>query len=1090
MAELPTGTVTFLFTDIEASTHLLQRAGDRYAALLETHYGILRAAIAAHGGHVVRPLGDALFAAFADASSALAGALEAQLALAAHPWGEGEEIRVRMGLHSGEALVTEDDYVGLAVHQAARICAAAHGLQIVVSDVALELAGEVLPPGTDVRDLGHHRLRDLPEPLRLWQLVHHGLPREFPRLRSDAVPGNLPKQITSFIGRAGETRALVDQLVGGTRLVTLTGPAGCGKTRLALEVAVEVVDRFPHGAWVVELAPLSDAAGVAQAVASALDVREEAGAPVDRSLVASLREKELLLVLDSCEHLVLAVAELAADILSRCPQVHVLTTTQEALGITGETVVRVPPLSLPSEDLASPTAAAIAAYEGVELFVERARERRSDFVLNDDNAASVAHICRRLDGIPLAIELAAGRANILSPSQIASRLDDQFLLLTGGSRTAVPRQQTLRAAVDWSHQLLGPEEQAVLRRLAVFIGGCTLEAAEAVCGGKGIASAEVLDLLDRLVARSLVNVEEQDGVSRYRLLEIIRQYAQERLVEAGEVVERRARHLAWFTEMVVEAEPELTGPNQAVWLARLASDDGNLRAAMEWAASHAGHPAAGDPTNALLKLAASLWRYWLVRGHWSEGRTWLARALSEADALPSDDDGIALRARGLAAAGDLATEQADLAAAEPLLQQALTLWRRIDNAEGVAKALNHLGNLYRYRLDYPAARDHLNQALEMRRAVGNERGMAVSLRNLGLLASAQRDYETARACYTEALPLARRLGDKRVIATLTNALATVAFADGDRRGARRLAEEGFALSRELGDRQTIAEHLTVLAGIGGADGEGTAAVAMLDEALAIWRALGARDAEAASYTTVGELALSAGDWASARAYLDAAVAAWRRLGDEAALARVTNLCGWSAVMNGEPAVAAGLLHEAVELARAMGEPRQLGASLHSLGDHHFWTGDLEGARALYEQSSELSATAGWRNLVWWPALGLGIVAREQGDVVTALGHLRTAVAVRPRIGFTIFTADCLEEVAGLAARQGAHDDVAALLARAAALREDVKVAVAPVRRPVIDGWVDAARDALGQDRWSTTTARAARADADDLLATALDNIAT
>jgi tetratricopeptide (TPR) repeat protein len=483
-----------------------------------------------------------------------------------------------------------------------------------------------------------------------------------------------------------------------------------------------------------------------------------------------------------------------------------------------------------------------------------------------------------------------------------------------------------------------------------------------------------------------------------------------------------------------------------------------------------------------------LWRYWLVRGHWSEGRSWLARALSEADALPTDEDGIALRARGLAAAGDLATEQADLVAAEPLLQEALTLWRRIDNAEGVAKALNHLGNLYRYRLDYPGARDYLNQALAMRRAVGNERGMAVSLRNLGLLASAQRDYETARTCYEEALPLARRLGDKRVIATLTNALATVAFADGDRPGARRLAEEGFALSRELGDRQTIAEHLTVLAGIGGADGEGAAAVAMLDEALAIWRALGARDAEAASYTTVGEMALSAGDWTSARAYLDAAVAAWRRLGDDAALARVTNLCGWSAVMNGEPALAGRLLEEAVALARSMGEPRQLGASLHSLADHHFWIGDLDAARALYDQSSELSATAGWRNLVWWPALGLGMVARDQGDVTTAVAHFRQAVDVRPRIGFTIFTADCLEEVAGLAARQRAHDDVASLLARAAVLRDEVKVPVAPVRRRVIDAWTGAARVALGPDNWSTTTARAGTADPDALLDRALSSV--
>ena len=455
--------MTFLFTDIEGSTHLLQRLGDRYAEVLDTHFGLLTDALTAHDGHIVNFQGDAVFVAFEQASDAVAAAYAAQEALDAYPWSAGEDVRVRVGMHTGPALQTGDNYVGLAVHEASRICSAAHGGQVVLSDVTRDQVGTRWPPGVSTRDLGFHRLKDLPEPRRLYQLIYAGLPGNFPRLRSDAAPGNLPKQSTSFVGRRAELADACRQLDAGVSVLTLTGPGGCGKTRLALEVAAEVVDDYPGGAWQVELAMVNDPALVPQAVAKTLDVREEAGIDTVQSLTAALADTRVLLVLDNCEHLVDACAQLADTLVRACPDAHVLATSQEALGVAGESVLRVS--SMPPPD-------------GVQLFVDRARAKRPDFAMTPEAAAAIESICRRLDGIPLAIELAAARVKALTVEQILERLDDRFRLLAGGSRTAPTRQQTLRATLDWSYDLLTDAERTLLQRLSVFAGGWTLESAE------------------------------------------------------------------------------------------------------------------------------------------------------------------------------------------------------------------------------------------------------------------------------------------------------------------------------------------------------------------------------------------------------------------------------------------------------------------------------------------------------------------------------------------------------------------------------------------------------------------------------------
>lgn len=998
---LPEGTVTFLFSDIEGSTHLVQAHGDRWPDLLATHFDLLSRALTRHGGHQVGTRGDAVFVAFAAAADALAGALDAQTAVVAHPW-PAPPIKVRIGIHTGDAVVRNRDYVGLAVHEAARICAAGHGGQVLCSGATLAYAGGP-PPGTSTIDLGAHRLKDLPEPTRLHQLTRPGLPSVFAGVRADAVPGNLPKPITSFIGRDGERADAAGRLRSGARLLTLTGSGGSGKTRLALQVAADVVDSYTHGAWLVELAGISDPDAVPATVAATLELRDEHGNADIDTIATAVADRRLLLVLDNCEHVLDAAAALVAELLGRCRDLSVLATSQEALGMPGETVLAVG--SLPDA-------------EAVRLFAERAADRRPGFVLDGTNTSAVTAICRRLDGIPLAIELAAGRVVALSVEEIADLLHDQFRLLTGGSRAAMPRQQTLRAAVDWSYALLGEDEQILLARLAMFSGGWNLDAAIAVAGFEPIFAIDVVDGLARLVARSLVIVEEQDGASRYRMLATIRQYALERLNDRGEVAAARDRHAAHFRSLALAAEPELTGPEQAEWLARLAADDANLRAALDWLG------AAG------LEIAVALWRYWLVRGDWSGGRSWLERGLEDIDIDRPDP----IVARALDGAGALAIEQGDHDGAEPLLAYALLQWRALDEPGGTARVLNHLGTLARNRFAYDEARARLREALDLGDRADDPRLRTISLRNLGLLAAQQKDHENARALYDEALPMARAHGDKRLVATLTHALSRVAFEDGDRVTAAELADEGVALARELGDRQMVAEHLTVLAGIAAADGDGAAASAHLGEALALWSALGATHAVAWLHTTLGEMALTAGDADAACGHLNQAVAAWREFGDDAALARILNLAGWAALEAGAYEIAEQMLDEAVALARYNDDAAQLSAALHSRGELARRAGDRAAARPLLDESLESARTAGWRNLLWWPTWSLAALARDDGRLDDAAELLAQAEAVCPKLGRAPRLADCKEEAAELARARGDEATAAVLLKEAEDLR--------------------------------------------------------
>jgi non-specific serine/threonine protein kinase len=684
------------------------------------------------------------------------------------------------------------------------------------------------------------------------------------RLAPSAVPNNLPTPLTSFVGRSRE-RAEVRRLLGSGRLITILGPGGSGKTRLAVQVAKEILGDCRDGVWLTELEALVDPAIVPQQVARSLGVTEEPGVPVATSVAKFLAEKSALLLLDNCEHVAAPVAALVRTVLQGAPGVRIMATSREALGVPGEISWRIPMLSVPDTGTsAGRTKEVVARYEAVRLFVDRAQAVQPAFALSDKNAESVAQICHRLDGIPLAIELAAVRVKVLPVEQILTRLQNRFALLTGGSRTALPRQQTLRAAVDWSYELLSDQERKLLNRVAVFAGGFGLDAAETVCAWNGLESFEVLDLLAPLVDKSLVVPHEVAGVARYTLLETIRDYASERLKGAGELEAQAARHAAHFLEMALEAEPELQGPEQSMWFARLAQEHENLRHATRW------HLARRDAPTAL-RLVGALWRFWWTQGSFVEGRGTLRAALAlDAGPTPSAE-----RAKALYASAALAGMQADFAAADPALEESLGIARQLDDKPGVANALFEQGNLANEREDLPRAAALYEEALALRRAIGDRRGESLALHNLAVVAASQGTADKARALFEEALLLHRSLGNAVMEAYTLNGLSDVALHLGDLNAAHEYIERGVAMQRELGNKSGVAFSLRQLGEVATRRGNADHARQFLAEALAVFDEIGDTHGLLDTLDAVAGFAalIRAGETSLA---LAAAGGAWRR----------------------------------------------------------------------------------------------------------------------------------------------------------------------------------------------------------------------
>ena len=746
MSELPTGTVTFLFTDIEGSTRLIQELGERFLVVLDEHAGVVRRAISEFGGVEVNTEGDSFFVAFRTPLDAVLAAVATQRGLAAHEWSENARVRVRIGVHTGEGLLGGNDYVGIDVNRAARIAGAAHGGQVLVSEATRGLVERALPEGTELRDLGPHRLKDIAHPEHLYHLVIEDLPSNFPPPRTlDARPNNIPLQLTSFVGREGEI-AKVRHLLGHTRLLTLTGAGGTGKTRLALQVAADVLTEYRDGAFFVDLSAVTDPALVPSAVARALDVREEAERPILEAVKDHLGSKELLLVLDNFEQ-VAEAGPVVEELLTAAPGLKILVTSRVVLSLRGEQEYAVPPLQPPDVDglLDLP---ALRRIEAVQLFTDRAVAVSPRFQVTEKNAAAVAAITARLDGLPLAIELAATRTKVLTPQQMLPRLQECLALLTSGPKNLPERQRTLRGAITWSHELLDPAEQGLFARLSVFTGGWTLESAEAICDPDGLG-LDILDGLSSLVDQSLIRRSEPDeGDPRFSMLETIREFGHEQLEVRGERDLLRRRHAEHFLDLAVKAEPHLVAEGQGEWLDICDREHANIRAALRWAIE------AGDADRAQ-EPAGALWRFWQQRGHQAEGRAWLAEIL----AMPSGRRPSAGRAKAMIGAGGLAWWQQDREAARASYEGALAIERELGDPARTGEALYNLSFVVAGE-DIDAAAGMLEEALDLFRRAGDEAGVAQVQSMLVIRDAEARNWGPVITRLEDTTTIWRRLGDR------------------------------------------------------------------------------------------------------------------------------------------------------------------------------------------------------------------------------------------------------------------------------------------------------------------------------------------
>ncbi len=861
---LPTGIITFLFTDVEGSTRLWEQHPDVMWQAMARHDELIEANVTRGSGAVVRPRGegDSRFAVFTRARDAVGAARDIQRALSMEIWTTPRPLHVRMALHTGEADLRAGDYYGSDVNRCARLRAIASGGQTLLSQATFDLVRDAVPDDVTLLDLGEHRLKDLQRPERVYQVAIAGLKNEFPALQSvDTFPNNLPIQLTTFVGRERELTE-TKQLLTTTRLLTLTGSGGTGKTRLSLQLAAESLDSFADGVWFVELAPVTDPGLVLQTVATALGVRELPGHSIQELLIGHLRAKHLLLVLDNCEHLIDACARLADKLLRTCPNLKILTSSREALGIAGEHAYRVPSLSI-GELRQAPALNTVMRNDCVRLFVERALAAQASFHLTDKNALAIAQICARLDGIPLAVELAAARVKVFAPDQIAARLDDRFRLLTGGSRTALPRQQTLRALIDWSYDLLPEAERTLLRRLSVFAGGWTFEAAEAVCAGNAIETFDILDLLTHLVDKSLVTVDDsQDASARYRLLETIRQYARDKLLDSGEAVAVRDRHLNYFLQFGNEAWAFALSVRQVEWQRRVKSEEDNVRAAIEWGLDH--------QPEAALSLSGEVCLYWSRIGHASEGCRWLRAGLERVTAL-APVEGVAARerqfnqARALLGMASSLITLGEMAVAKQYADKSLPIWHELGMKREEGYALIVIGISTQFLGDAPTALATVKAGIAIARQVGDPWQLAYIL-GVGamIIGTLENDLETARSYLEESTGIFRALSDDQNAAFPLLVLGDLEYISGNFEQARAAFEPSLTGFLAAGNPPEANRARSGLANAEWRLGHYDAAMNLYRQVLAVWQQIGQRGGIARCLECVAFMFLHQAEKESAR----------------------------------------------------------------------------------------------------------------------------------------------------------------------------------------------------------------------------------
>jgi len=1008
---LPVGTVTFLLTDVEGSARLWEVAPRAMGVAISSHYEVLDEAIARHGG--VRPVeqgeGDSVVAAFARASDALAAAVDAQRTLHQQTWPEGAALRVRIAVHTGEAQRRDEgNYFGLAINRCARLRAIAHGGQTVISRTTRDLALDRLPEDVALVDLGVHRLRDLGRPEQVFELVHPRLPAKFPPLRSlEAMPTNLPSELSNFVGRRNELTQ-IRELLGQARLLTLTGAGGCGKTRLALQAAADAIDGYPEGVWWVELARVEDPMLVSAAVIAALELREAPGRPSVDTLVGYLRTRRVLLVLDNCEHLVEACAALVDALLRGCASLTVLATSRAPLGVPGEITWRVPSMAVPAET-ARESVESLRAFDAVSLFMDRARQVRPNFAITAENAPAVVQICHDLDGIPLAIELAAARVRMMAPEQICRALSDRFRVLTGGARTVMPRQQTLQASLDWSHELLSDAERTLLRRLSVFAGGWTLEAAEQVCSGEDFDRYAVLDLLTALVDKSLVATDEHGPETRYRLSETVRQYSTACLIDAGELDHLRQQHLTYYLALAERAGPQIlsAGSGNPI-LHTVAIELPNLCAALDRTTTT--DPSAG------LRLMDALTLFWIFTGRYHEGEAAYARALNAAGEEPT-----MLRGRALAGRGYLG------------------LWGGHEDAPNWSQA-----------------------ALEIGQTWGDAWTQGRALNTLGMLASFG-DPAGGRLLLQRGMELATQAGDDwcRIHAAQVLALAWLFQDEFDT--ARPILDDAYAIATRIGNQTGIALHYYCLGREALIYGQLTQARQLLARSVSIYEQVGAPITNGLAHGFLSHVHLMCGETENAYALASATLKRVQQVGAGTVLGMVQGTLGRAELALGKLAAAREHLHSAV-YTDCHGMLYYLCWALAGLGTLERLEGNLQAAYNYGEQALDTARRLG---SVWMQAGAERLLARvalAMGNTDDAERYAHDGLVRLQAKGLALDIPECLDTLAAIAITQERFDQAAQRLAVAAAGRQRLGIIRFP---PEPEFWASVertTRDALGDDR--------------------------
>ena len=985
----PTGTVTFLFTDIQGSTPMWEKMPQEMEKAVAQHHAILRKAIESNGGVVSQVIGDAFESAFRLAAEGLSAAIEAQRLLQSAEWGATGMLKVRMGLHTGPAELDPKGDAPYAVshtlNRTARIMSAGHGGQILLSQETADLVRRSLPEGVRLADLGEHCLKGMEWAEHLYQACAPGIQQDFPPLATlETHPNNLPLQMTSFIGREKEVAEILE-LLEKNRLVTLTGSGGTGKTRLSLRVAEQILDQFPNGAWLVELAALNDPNLVPRTVLAVLGLQESASLAWMVQLKTFMRDKHLLLVLDNCEHVIADCARLADELLHACPKLKIMASSREALGVAGEIAYHVP--SLPAPDPRQlPALEEMNTFAAVRLFIERAASAQPGFSISSANALAVAQICRRLDGIPLAIELAAARVSVLSVEQIAARLNDRFRLLTGGSRTALPRQQTLRASIDWSFSMLEKSERLLLMRLSVFYGGWTLEAANQVCGFAGLDEYEVIDGLTQLARKSLIVVESDLlGSNRYRMLETIRQYAREKLFDSDEAGIVRDQHLDFFMRLAEAAEPNLRGPQQVAFLDRLETEIDNLRLAMEWALEGQAEKGA--------TLASSIFWMWHIRGYRVEGEHWLDLLFNKLRLEPETPSVLVTLAKArlyqsflLLATGRASSQTTHM----------------VEEAKALADSLGETGKYYQVQVMH---------ALAWNAFTNGQPGLQHEL-------------------FQKGLAMAQELGDRFLIAEFLQNLASIPSED--KLKGLSYAEKTLDLRKELGDLdgqmwiyQILAVQYFVIGNLDKAN-------MMLSEAQKLARIVNNRWALMSVEYGLAFGYCETGDYTEGIAHFRQALATTMDFGEYVWIVTDLNALGYTLGIVGDWEAAQHYFLQAIEIARENHSVDWVVKSNISYGE----TAWAKGEFALAEQAYQAAALAGQDDqdhfLSGVIAYGQGKRALIHSQLHEARGYFRQALQEAMQQGDPYLAKFSLEALASLSVNQA--EKAAKILGKSEQLR--------------------------------------------------------